>query len=441
MTHYFPFTIRQHDDDRQQQKHMISSRIVEKVFHKYLHHPFDGDTVRECIRIDSFAMTRAEQNLLNYINQVHCDQMYDKWSFDMNRDVLLRLEDVEELFVFIKIFYDKTVFNTLRIRQQRCGFLKVNNRKFLPYCVKDNRKYIPLFCLEGNLDAVKPHSVLMTDWNLAYLKYVCQLLELPNWLFSGDSILAATLQVAKTTLPPDTVYEEYWPIVVSPPPPDLVRPPYQSTANREPLSVTQGQSTSSDNQSAVDQYFSEDTGFQLNTGHANRRRAYFSPGPYNRMLHWRRPRRSSVRLSEFDGLPSNQTSSSIRQSYEHCEHKYLVQPTTLKDKTIFCINVEPYVHSDYMVAVQDLVRQLFPNSSVKRCAFLLSFLEKPLYSGNAEQLAVMRANGRTQDIAYADELPFVKLFDLRLVLDELSRLIEQDEQELQRPPKKRQRLN
>lgn len=56
---------------------------------------------------------------------------------------------------------------------------------------------------------------------------------------------------------------------------------------------------------------------------------------------------------------------------------------TLHGKTIHCINFRPYIYSDLMVTLDDLVQVVFPTSTVMKCAHILQkYLKIILYSGN-----------------------------------------------------------
>lgn len=60
-----------------------------------------------------------------------------------------------------------------------------------------------------------------------------------------------------------------------------------------------------------------------------------------------------------------------------------IQKATLQGKVLYCINAKPFIYSDLMLTLDDLVQCIFPMSSVARCAHVLQkYLKTALYSGN-----------------------------------------------------------
>jgi hypothetical protein len=85
-----------------------------------------------------------------------------------------------------------------------------------------------------------------------------------------------------------------------------------------------------------------------------------------------------------------------------------------------------------MVTIDDLVQTLFPTCSVARCAHILQkYLKVILYSGNSEQMTVLRENGRLKSL-YPDDTPLAMLQDIIHVVLQLKHLVtKQDEHIIQ----------
>ncbi|XP_060855334.1 uncharacterized protein LOC132933012 [Metopolophium dirhodum] len=93
---------------------------------------------------------------------------------------------------------------------------------------------------------------------------------------------------------------------------------------------------------------------------------------------------------------------------------YKIQRGTLQARTIYCVNAEPYEYSDVMVTLHDIVQVTLPASTdIATCAYVLrEKLNITLFSGNSEQLAVLRENGRLRSM-HPDDTPMVMLKDIK----------------------------
>ncbi|VVC45061.1 Hypothetical protein CINCED_3A013979 [Cinara cedri] len=161
-----------------------------------------------CPAVKSFFITEFEAQLLNNINK---DQFYGKGQFYGGKDCIVRLEDVKELYAFIEACFKQLLCNTASARQRKCGFISINSKFAVPYSIKDNHKYIPLFCFEGEIDSLSQHAIKLENWDLAYLKFCSRVQGVRNELETSDSCTVVRLDDIKKYFSFDTNFEEYWP--------------------------------------------------------------------------------------------------------------------------------------------------------------------------------------------------------------------------------------
>ncbi|KAE9525153.1 hypothetical protein AGLY_014567 [Aphis glycines] len=110
---------------------------------------------------------------------------------------------------------------------------------------------------------------------------------------------------------------------------------------------------------------------------------------------------------------------------------YKIQKTTLHGRMIHCINSKPYIYSDLMVTLDDLIQTLLPSCTVSRCAHLLNkYLNITLFCGNSDQMNVLLENGRLRS-TYAKNTPMVMLQDITHALPQLKNLLSKQNQQIQ----------
>lgn len=61
---------------------------------------------------------------------------------------------------------------------------------------------------------------------------------------------------------------------------------------------------------------------------------------------------------------------------------YKIQKALVQGKMIPCINMKPYVYTELLVTLQDLVTNFFNNMPVQSCHQVMSVLGIELYRGN-----------------------------------------------------------
>ncbi|KAL4130848.1 hypothetical protein QTP88_008227 [Uroleucon formosanum] len=623
-----PYIIRLINGEHQK---FISVRMAEtQLLSNYLHY-LHAD-IYTCTSVRSHFITESEAKLLNDVNNKHADSIYGKELFHAGKDYIVRLEDVHEFYTFIEVCYKKLLCNITPGRREKCGFIRINSESVVPYCIKDNQKYVPLFYFEGETENLKHRAVKLENWNLAYLKFCCKVQGIRNELFASDSCIVTSLDDIKNYFPPETNFEEYWPAKVvdtqlltnqkstqvNPPgawiraPPEVVTVdntiPHTLTApapapapvpvlpqsvpvmmntyqngwpanqmvnsyntQAQPPSTTRGYSIAARNQSIAAQCYNTGSTMSQSSSLINGAGHVVPPPPlvragntapvigntvsysnvvpisqcmttmYNPMTNGNvishssqmrqfYPQRSNNNQAQQQQLQQQQvqqvqqqqvqqqinTTQTTLQSYSgqsvhgrltNTQQRnalrnagsvvvsppteiidlssppsspvppavqenprvnigweltripertwahdtsnnaaYKIQKATLQGRMIHCINAKPYIYSDLMVTLDDLVQMVLPLCTVGRCAYVLSkYLRTTLFSGNSEQLAVLRENGRLRSM-YPDDTPMAMLQDVTHVLPQLKALVTKQDEQIQQyqssgVPSKRQRTS
>ncbi|KAF5275955.1 hypothetical protein FQA39_LY00751 [Lamprigera yunnana] len=195
---------------RKGEKYCAVRMLDMKVLNKYLN--FLHADVYNYMCIKSYYITEAECQLLNEINFKHCDYQFGRNHFT-NRDLIVRCTDALEFYHFLDTCYNKLVHRNIN-PLDRCGFIRINKESVVPYTVYSEEKHLPLFYFEGEIDTLKLNAVNLEGWDLAYLKFCCKVQAIRNELFCHDSCTVISLSVIKEYFPPDTDFEDYWPVKV-----------------------------------------------------------------------------------------------------------------------------------------------------------------------------------------------------------------------------------
>lgn len=202
-----PFIIRIVD---KKPKKFIPLRIAEKglyeLYLKYLH-----SDIRTYVTLKCYVITEIEEKLLNDINRNHSGRMYGKKPFVASIDRIVELEDIKEYFNFIEVCFNKLLCRTNPEWKKTCGFIRINSDAVLPYSIKDEKMYVPLFYFEGERENLGHSAIKLKSWSLAYLKFCCRILNIRKELYSGDFCLVVCLEDVKCYFPPETDFEDFWP--------------------------------------------------------------------------------------------------------------------------------------------------------------------------------------------------------------------------------------
>eukprot|EP00102_Acyrthosiphon_pisum_P020867 XP_016658077.1 PREDICTED: uncharacterized protein LOC107883117 [Acyrthosiphon pisum] len=164
-----------------------------------------------CISVKGYFITDSEATLLNCINNFHCDFAFGHAIFFARKDYIVLLEDVQEFYTFMDVCYKALLSNDNTGRKKKCGYILMDFELVLPYAIKDNKKYIPLICIQES-ENLKNLTVKLENWNLSYLKFCCKLQGIINdEFFASDSCTVINLDDIKNSYSSDTCFEEYWP--------------------------------------------------------------------------------------------------------------------------------------------------------------------------------------------------------------------------------------
>ncbi|CAG4934606.1 unnamed protein product [Colias eurytheme] len=186
----------------------VAVRMVEiKLLNKYLNY-LHAD-IYSCTCIRSYYITEIEALLLNEINNRHCDSQFGREPFTQ-KDLVVRLSDADEFYNFLDVCYNKLLRGTTN-NKDKCGFIRINKESVVPYTVRDNQKFVPLFYFEGETDNLKLKADQLKGWDLSYLKFCCKVQGIRNELFASETCSVISLSDIKSYFPPGTEFEEYWP--------------------------------------------------------------------------------------------------------------------------------------------------------------------------------------------------------------------------------------
>merc|ERR1719412_1572955 len=212
----------------------ISVRMVErKLLNKFL--SVLPTEVNSCHCIRSYYITDAEAKLLNEINIKHSDLSFGKEAFT-TKDLVVRMADGKEFYGFLDLCYKKLVLKRSNA-SDRCGFFRINRESVVPYTVKDNVKYVPLFYFEGETDHLKLKSDKVDGWDLAYLKFCCKVQGIRSELFAADACRVVALEEIRGYFPTETIFEDYWPAKGSIEPVSYTHPVLAGNWTQKPAST------------------------------------------------------------------------------------------------------------------------------------------------------------------------------------------------------------
>ncbi|XP_037874264.1 uncharacterized protein LOC101745688 isoform X1 [Bombyx mori] len=186
----------------------VAVRMVEiKLLNKYLNY-LHAD-IYSCTCIRSYYITEIEARLLNEISNRHCDGQFGREAFTQ-KDLVVRLSDAYEFYNFLDVCYYKLLRGTTNSKD-KCGFIRINKESVVPYTVRDNQKFVPLFYFEGETENLKLKADQLKGWDLSYLKFCCKVQGIRNELFASETCSVISLNDIKSYFPPGTEFEEYWP--------------------------------------------------------------------------------------------------------------------------------------------------------------------------------------------------------------------------------------
>jgi len=188
----------------------IATRIAEtQLFHTYLKRL--NAAIFKCALVKWYYITISEANLLNEINVKHTDCVFGNELFVAGKDLIVRLEDVIAFHTFTEICYNKLLNKQDHENEKKCGFFKIGPESALPYCIKNDQMYVPIFFFEGEIENLVQQSIEISGWELAYFKFCGTVLGIKEELLSNDSYLMVNIDIVKNYYPPEIEFKEYWP--------------------------------------------------------------------------------------------------------------------------------------------------------------------------------------------------------------------------------------
>lgn len=192
---------------RQAEKYCAVRMVEMKLLNKYL--SYLHQDIYSCTCVRSYYITEAEHRLLNEINHKHCDSQFGREMFTL-KDLVVRLSDANKFYQFLDVCYKKLLMGSSG-PSDKCGFIRINKESVVPYTVRDNQKFVPLFYFEGETDNLKLKAEYLSGWDLSYLKFCCKVQGIRNELFASDSVAVISLSDIKGYFPTGTEFEDYWP--------------------------------------------------------------------------------------------------------------------------------------------------------------------------------------------------------------------------------------
>jgi len=174
---------------------------------RYLRY-FNPGIFCQCISVKGYYITDAEAKVLNYIN-VQCSSMFGNHEFIAGKDCIVRLEDVQEFHTFLNVWFNKIELNINDYKIQ-FGYIRFESY-VIPYFTKEGEKYLPLLFFEKPTDDLLLGAMELKNWDLAYLKLCCHIMEINDDIYNNDSFTVIKFNNLKNYFPPDTIFEEFWP--------------------------------------------------------------------------------------------------------------------------------------------------------------------------------------------------------------------------------------
>lgn len=163
---YLPFIYRS-------EKQLCPVRMLENALLQHsVHSDIDIKIIADCIEelVTICVQTDAECQLLNEINEMHCDGRFGAQPFTCN-DIMIRLEDAEQLYEFINFGYNSLPDGHIP-NVDKCGWIERGAKNAMAYTVVDGQRYIPTIYFD---DREFDDYDYIDGWPLVYLKFALKL--------------------------------------------------------------------------------------------------------------------------------------------------------------------------------------------------------------------------------------------------------------------------
>lgn len=171
--------------------------------------------VYQCLRVNSYPLTKPEACLFNEINFKHCDGSFGLILFVEGRDRKILMEDFLHMFNFLK-FCSRIMFMLMNniykgLNEDSCGFLQINVDIFVPFVVRDHEKFAPVFYFEGDCSQLKDKFVKASKWEMTYLKLLFKLQDLRKEFLQLSSCDIVNITDIMPYFNPQTSFIIMWP--------------------------------------------------------------------------------------------------------------------------------------------------------------------------------------------------------------------------------------
>lgn len=162
-------------------KKYCSLDIFTKHGARYFHWNMNDDDLRTIDDLQTYPLTQIESYLMNEINHLHCDSLYDH-NFK-NGDTLLELNDIKQM---IRYFYDchqklsygdEYELHSGGILSIRIRIDEIRKDFLVPYVQHNCIRYVPINKCEF-YNGTPKQSIKLTGINLQYMKFMHKVLEM-----------------------------------------------------------------------------------------------------------------------------------------------------------------------------------------------------------------------------------------------------------------------
>lgn len=169
-----------------------------------------SDKIYKCTSVNRYLITDAEATLLNDLNQNHAENMYGT-PFLSGVNCMMTVKDLLEFLYFLDFCLHKLTGKPMPKGQHRCGYVVMNSESALPYCFKENRKYLPICVFEGDTDHLLNRAVKLEAWDVTYLKFCYEVQGIDHEQIAHDSCMAISDEDLRELSPAGTTFMDYWP--------------------------------------------------------------------------------------------------------------------------------------------------------------------------------------------------------------------------------------
>ncbi|XP_050297741.1 uncharacterized protein LOC126737080 isoform X2 [Anthonomus grandis grandis] len=171
--------------------------------------------IYECLSYKTYAMTEEEALGFNDINRHHCDYQLVGNHVFMKDMPMIELDDLKQMVEFLKACFE--AFFRKNYENNLFGFIRIGGESEVPFVWCKEKKMLPLFYFDGQMDYLDQQSIELTDkWQLDYLKFCCLIHSIRKEHYEKPSIKVVDLDVIKSLSEQGTNFEVAWPKISNP---------------------------------------------------------------------------------------------------------------------------------------------------------------------------------------------------------------------------------